>query len=121
MTIRDLPATIFELTGTTPPRPFPGQSLSQFWLPGGPGPNRSPLLAEVSEGISKPSFTPVSGGDMKCLIEGPLHFTTGGNRGNSLYNLVTDPRQEINLIETASGQRAAARMRATIERLVAPN
>ena len=121
VTISDLPATVFELSGVAPDGAFPGQSLSQFWRPAGPAEERSPLLAEVSQGIAMPSFTPVSGGDMKSLIEGSLQFITGGNRGDALYDLIKDPRQEINMIDSAPGRRAAARMRATIQRIVGDN
>ena len=118
VSLRDLPATILELTATVPSQPIPGSSLSHHWRPG-PRPSRpSPLLSEVSKGIDTPSFVPVSGGDMQSLVEGPLQFITGGNRGESLYHLTNDPREETNLMVTEFGRRKADQMRSTIKRLI---
>ena len=78
----------------------------------------SPLLSEVSEGKWTPPFVPISGGDMKSLIESPLHFITGGSREDALYNLANDPAEETNLMATTAGKLAATRMKSTIESLV---
>lgn len=120
-TLRDLATTILELTETEPAAAFPGQSLSRLWRTDGATPaDPSPLLSEVSEGKWTPPFVPISGGDMKCLVEAPFHFITGGSRGDELYDLAADPREETNLVDTPDGTETAARLRRTIDGLVQP-
>jgi arylsulfatase A-like enzyme len=46
LNLRDLPATIFDLTGTTPQRPFPGRSLRSHWDSTIPA-SDDPMLFEV--------------------------------------------------------------------------
>ena len=118
VSLRDLPSTIFDLTGVEPPQPFPGHSLAGFWTAGDPtSVPRSPALCSVKKGINKSRRVPVFKGDMFSLVEGPLQLIVNGDDSLELYDVTTDPRQEHNLIGTEPGDAAAARMRARIDAL----
>jgi arylsulfatase A-like enzyme len=98
VTLRDLPATILDLTGIPPGR-LPGNSLAWHWREGesaGPA-DPSPLLAAVSQGIGT-AETPHSKGDLRSIIAHGYHYIARSDGAEELYAL-DDTREERNLAE----------------------
>jgi arylsulfatase A-like enzyme len=92
--LRDLPATLVDLSGTAPAS-FPGESLSRMWSE--PDSIGIPLFAEVREGIRPSPWLPIAKGDLKSAVAGGYHYIENGDGSEELYHLVDDPDELRNL------------------------
>lgn len=104
VSLRDLPATIADLTGLGRSASFPGQSLARCWdTSRSEGPE--PLLAEV-DGPAKTApnlgLSPAFRGPMKALVSGQDVYIRNGDGVEEVYDLTTDPSQARNLAGTPS-------------------
>ncbi len=100
VTLRDLPATMLDVTGVENEALLPGRSLTRFWEgDSGTGREGEPqaLLSEVSKGIRKQKSKPVSRGDMKSLALNGLHYIKNGDGVEELYDLKVDRAEERDL------------------------
>jgi arylsulfatase A-like enzyme len=116
VTMRDIPATILDLVGLSGESPIPGQSLAAHWRNGAP--TASPLLSEIDAYDWAPSWTPVRRGDMRSLVDGPLHYIRNGDGVEELYEPVVDPAETRNRIGDATLGPAVAKFRATLDSIV---
>ncbi len=96
VSLRDLPATILDLTGL-PGDVFPGRSLATLWRRPGTAPS-TPVLAEVRRATGLPGWYPVSAGDLFSVIAGGYHLIVGGKGQEELYDLRADPREQHDLL-----------------------
>lgn len=120
VSLRDLPATILDVTGQADGSPIPGYSLAPFWSGANPPANitRSPALAEVRKGINLGKHLPVSRGDMRSLTADGFHYILNGDGIEELYKLEGDPMTEEDLIETPEGKVKAAELRERANKIV---
>jgi arylsulfatase A-like enzyme len=98
--LRDLPQTIFELTGQQTGR-FPGASLARHWtMPGGAVAGAAtPLVAEVDPAYDAyPNSYPARQGVMRSLFAGTRHYIHNEGSGKEeLYELSTDFQEQHDL------------------------
>jgi len=115
VTLRDLPATLFDLAGLLGPTPFPGHSLAIHWArPAGAARSPSPLLSEVRRGINLNPWLPVMRGDMHSLLDEGWHYIRNGDGQEELYNVDRDPDELRNLAGTV-GHPLLPKFRAALE------
>ena len=76
------------------PSGFPGSTLLA-----GPDDSApvSPVVSKANRGIREPEWVPIMRGDMHSLVDGSLHYIRNGDGVEELYDLVTDPQEEVNL------------------------
>ena len=117
VTLRDLPATIVDLAGLADKSPFPGHSLARHWRPEPESGPASPVLSEIDHYAWAPTWTPVYRGDMRSLVDGPLHYIRNGDGVEELYKPSVDPAETHNRIADASMQPAVAKFRAIMDSL----
>lgn len=95
VSLRDLPATILDLSGHTDPVGFPGQSLTRYWTPLGdvPPPVDVPIVSEVQRVLDAyPDSYPARGGPMGSVVfEGRQYIRNHGTGREELYDLRQDP------------------------------
>jgi arylsulfatase A-like enzyme len=102
VSLRDLPATVVDLTGLTAGSPFPGRSLAAHWgsAPGPDRPTTTPALSELANLTPlKPQHGPgptQQGLAMSLVAEG-RHYIRDIARTEELYDLTSDPREWHNL------------------------
>jgi hypothetical protein len=107
--MRDLPATILELTGTTG-APLPGRSLSAFWrLYRDSVPPASPLLSQLSW---------PDGQIAHALRINDQQYIDWFERRERLYDLSTDPDELQNLLPSADSVQLLAPFRVLKDHLV---
>lgn len=112
VTLRDVPATVADLIGSSSSSPFPGRSLARYWRPEATGnplkpeeqglnPDEELVLSETwlklvkNPKIPKHVFTPVQWGPMRSLVgEGHVYIHQANGR-EELYDLERD-REEVN-------------------------
>ena len=115
VSIRDLPATILEVSGGDPGI-FPGTTLSDSWQP---SPTRAmvrdPILAEVNHVWNRPLWYPASKGNMKSLYADSLHLVFNGDSSYELYSLTGDPWEQQNLAQDPAAAEALARLRTVLD------
>ena len=101
VSLRDLPATVFDLLGLGGGSEFPGRSLARFWEPGDgrDRPGFEPLLMETEKPdvLTNQGREPVAKGAMKSLVAGGMHYIRSGDGGEALYALKADPAEQTNL------------------------
>lgn len=92
----DVPQTILDLAGLRETA-IAGFSLRPFWdARGSGGPARSPILSELYWAPNQPSRYLVSGGNMRSLVRGRLHYIAGPGTREELYDIVADPFETRN-------------------------
>jgi arylsulfatase A-like enzyme len=117
VSLRDLPATVVELSGLTAGSPFPGRSLTGYWRSASvrqPEGTTSPAFSEKADATTfQPQ--PASGHgysalQMSLVAEGH-HYLRDGAGAEILYDLTRDPFELNDLIGTSHGQQAVATFR----------
>ncbi len=117
---RDLPATIMDLVGAPQGSPFPGNSLSRFWAPPQvPAPDT--VIAELGYAWGKPSWLPVSKGDMASAFDGARHLIRGGDGQFELFDFSTDQWEQVDFHSDSATHPRTLGLRAIIEALPAPD
>jgi arylsulfatase A-like enzyme len=116
VSLRDLPATVFDVLGLAARSPFPGCSLAACWraMPGMPSPEVSPVLSEYT---TEPAFRPQPEGTLErrnvqmSLVGANRHYIRDGSGREELYDLTCDTRESDNLMASAPGPRQVGAFR----------
>ena len=108
VSLRDLPATVLELSGLGGPSPFPGRSLSVFWREGevdrSAAAKFTAPFSELAAPIEKPTVKPPSdrfSGPAQCVLVGTYVYIRHGGGAEELYDLSADPAEQSNQISSA--------------------
>lgn len=111
VTLRDLPATVLDLTQSRDVNAFPGSSLASLWRePAGPNaPRTSPILSELTWPNGQIAFS---------LREDRYSFIDWFQERRELYDLADDPAESKNLIPRADRARDARAMRVELDSVV---
>jgi arylsulfatase A-like enzyme len=110
VTLRDLPATVVDLLGMSTSSPFPGRSLSGYWkLPPGEAPVdlASPAFSERASEIAfqgEAGDSRARTGVEMSVAASSYHYIRNGQGLERLYDLMGDPREQRDLVGSASGQ-----------------
>jgi arylsulfatase A-like enzyme len=88
VTLRDLPATVLDLTGIRNQKTFPGFSWASYWRPGESDLPRSPLLSELTWPDGEIAYT---------LRVNDYEYIDWFQQKEELYDLRTDPAESRNL------------------------
>jgi arylsulfatase A-like enzyme len=110
VSLRDLPATVVDQLGLSTGSPFPGRSLAASWWPA-PGQASSVSSPALSEHANATAFQPQPGrslsrqGFQMSLIALGRHYVRDGMGAEQLYDLRSDPFEQVNLIGSAAGDR----------------
>jgi len=106
VSLRELPATVTSWIGLPDP-PFPGSSLLRF-IGGQPiqeAPPTGPVVSVVPFAPRQPDWFPVSSGDMRSLVLWPDHYIVKGDGHEELYDLVADPAESEDRVDSADHAR----------------
>lgn len=90
--LRDLPATILDLSGAANGSGLPGASLAPYWSGDWPKASDSVILAEAGNTLSDfPRHYPTSKGAMRSIVVGHMHYIKNyGDGREELYDLEGD-------------------------------
>jgi len=92
VSLRDLPATVLDLTGVDAGPQIPGVSLRAAWAGGAGRPPLSPAVAMITGDRAKAPQLPISRGDMAALVADSLLLIRNGDGALELY-AVSSPSQ----------------------------
>lgn len=112
----DVAATIVDLSGGHSRGKIPGASLAPLWR-GDARLDASPILSEVYRPRNQPDWYPVSEGDMRSLVYGRFHLIARPGGGEDLYDIVSDPFEQRNLIHESVPDDTLEVMRRTLSEL----
>lgn len=98
VSLRDVPATVFDLAGLPGSSPFPGRSLARAWKGG----NESSdfVLSEVNsppDDDPNRGRSPAAGGPMTSAVRGDYHYIKAGDGREELFDLRRDPAERDDL------------------------
>lgn len=96
VSLRDLPATVFDLAFPGEPHPFPGASLARTWRDSAAPPDT--IVAGVPKGVNTPPDEPVTRGNMSAVFRGGVHYILNGDGEPELFDRRADPAEERNLV-----------------------
>ncbi len=128
VSLRDLAATIVDVTGQAKGSPFPGRSLARFWDGSGPAAVEGsstvePALAEVisnpnAPGIPKDQAIPKPYWPLAALKETDwTYLRREKDKREELFHLKEDAREERNLVSDPAAKGTLERMRAALGRM----
>jgi arylsulfatase A-like enzyme len=96
VSLRNLAATMADLSGIAGTSPLPGQSLARFWAAdSGPVTADDPVLAEVEHQKKFPPIPqiPASLGPLQSLVTGERAYIRNSNGREELYDYEHDPAE----------------------------
>jgi arylsulfatase A-like enzyme len=120
VSLRDLPATLFEMLGVMDRSPFPGRSLARLW--DGTQVTADPVLSEsflypiVSHNMNRP---PALRGPMKAVAHGDHVLIVNANGTEELYDIRNDPGEEHDLASFREMQPIVEHHRKALKELLA--
>ena len=120
ISLRNIPSTVMDLLGLQAASPFPGSSLTAYLDNAGNASagNDEILLSEVTHISSRPSYYPISKGDMKSIEFDGLRYIQNSDGTEELYDFNTDPEEKNNLVNTLEGQAALPQFRSLLESIL---
>jgi arylsulfatase A-like enzyme len=106
VSLRDLPATVVDLLGLADGSPFPGRSLAAYWglPPGQDSEITTPALTEQADATAfqtQPRRGRGHPGFQMSLVALDHHYIRSGMGTEQFYDLRIDPKERVNLMETA--------------------
>lgn len=116
VSIRDIPATVLDLTGIG--GPFPGRSLARFWTAPETA-EADPVFSEVRYAALLPEWYPSSKGDMISVLHQGLRYIRNGDGTVEVYDLSRDGPELINLAADSSQAPTIARLGGLVDRATA--
>lgn len=121
VSLRDLAATVINLSGVTGATGIPGWSLARHWTDGATT-SAAPeplILSEVRFAPGNPDWFPVSKGDMIAAVaDDTLRYIRNGDGSEELYHFGTDRAEGHNLATTPEAATWLVRFRARVDSLV---
>ncbi len=113
VSLRDLAATILDLSGATGRERLPGKSLARFWDGGSSRPDT--VLMELSYLARLPKGTPIARGPMKSLMVDHMRLISNGDGQEELYDFLADSTDSVNLAARPDQQGVLADLRAALQ------
>ena len=124
VSLRDIPPTIAELTGSQSASPFPGRSLVRFWQSRAGTVTNDPFLSEVEPiDTQNPaqSRAPTNRGAVKAVVTDGHFFIRNGDGSEELYDLDDDLDESNNEIGEADHNPPVDHFREALDRLLRDN
>jgi arylsulfatase A-like enzyme len=118
VTLRDLPATVFDLMGVRDRQELPGASLSRHWhaAPSGENAGADAAVASVDEAewakVLSPWY-PAAKGDMASVTDDAFHYIRNGDGSEELY-AIADLEERDDLSKRADSVPVLERYRALL-------
>jgi arylsulfatase A-like enzyme len=113
VSLRDLPATVVDLLGLASESPFPGRSLAALWRPPlgrSADVTTSPAFSEQFDPSARQSHAACGPGDREfqmSLVDGTQHYIRNAFGVEKLFNLTTDPYEQLDLMNSPYGKEQA--------------
>jgi len=119
VSLRDIPATIADLTRTNHAGPFQGRSLSRFWSGKLDASGHEAVLLEADPSHHLPSeldHAPINRGPMRAIVTDSHVYIRNGDGKEELYDLEADAHELENKAEAASHDPPLDHFRAALRR-----
>ena len=115
VTLRDLPATLFDLIGAGE-SPFPGTSLARAWKSPDADGDFGPILSEVEHQrkFAPDPTIPASLGPISSILRGRYVYIKNADGREELYDQDADPDEVRNLAEGTGAQSLLMSLRASL-------
>jgi arylsulfatase A-like enzyme len=120
VSLRDIPATVFDLLGRPGRSEFPGRSLAGSWIGEASFEDASgPILSEIEappDDDPNGGLSPAARGPMTSVVDREFHYIRGGDGREELYDLENDPAESRDLARSPERLATLERFRASLRR-----
>lgn len=117
VSLRDLPATLVDLTGIGGIVPFPGTTLRAAWA-ADLGQTPSPVFAEATRGVNVPRANQNYDGPIRSVLDSAAHYIRLANGREELYDWRADRDEMNNLAGKPERAGAVAQHRRSVDSLL---
>ncbi|MGH7711740.1 MAG: sulfatase-like hydrolase/transferase [Gemmatimonadaceae bacterium] len=122
VTLRDVPATVLDLVGSTPNAALPGHSFAWRWRDQAASfavqrDWLSPIFGEVDHARNLAASIPVSQGAMKSVVVDGHHYIRSADGSEELYDVLADPWERANVLSKPELGATLERARSLVDRV----
>ena len=117
VSLRDLAATILDVSGANARGQLPGKSLARFWNGQLDSTVSDTLLMELSYSPRLPKGTPIASGPMKSLLIEDMRLISNGDGREELYDFLRDRKDSLDLAAEPGRQDVLASLRLALKNL----
>jgi len=117
VSLRDLAATVLDLSGAASKGRLPGKSLARFWNGQLDSTVSDTLLMELSYSPRLPKGTPIANGPMKSVLIHDMRLISNGNGREELYDFRQDRKDSVDLAAVPTRQDVLVSLRAALRNL----
>jgi arylsulfatase A-like enzyme len=106
VSLRDVAATVMDLTNLGSKSTFPGRSLARYWR-SSPEPSDAAsgaVFSELKYAGGFPQWFPIARGDVQSLVANGYHYIKNGDSREELYDWLEDPWEQNDLSGTEEGR-----------------
>ena len=117
VSLRDLAATILDVSGARSSGRLPGKSLARFWNERLDSTATDTLLMELSYSPRLPKGTPIARGPMKSILIEDMRLISNGDGREELYDFRQDRADSVDLAAVPARQEVLSSLRAALRNL----
>jgi arylsulfatase A-like enzyme len=117
VSLRDLAATILDVSGSSHRGQLPGKSLARFWNGQRDSTETDTLLMELSYSPRLPKGTPIASGPMKSILIEDMRLISNGDGREELYDFLNDRKDSLDLAAVPARQDVVTSLRAALRGL----
>lgn len=117
VSLRDLAATILDVSGAANRGGLPGSSLARFWNGQLDSAVTDTLIMELSYSPRLPKGTPIANGPMKSILIDSMRLISNGDGREELYDFLRDQTDSVDLATRPERQDVLASLRLALKNL----
>lgn len=110
VSLRDVGATILDVTGNADHQHFPGSSLARYWGATPPAAD-TPILSELSKGVNVEMNYRNSRAGLRSIMDARFHYIHNDVGSEELYEYATDSTEAHNLAGSPAAHADLERLR----------
>jgi arylsulfatase A-like enzyme len=123
VSLADLPISVAKWIDPQSSAPFPGQPLDRYWESADSASSLAawPVVSRIAAPARHPPCqgrSPVFRGPMDCIIVGSVKYIRNGDGAEEVYDLSSDPAEQINLAHDSTRHAEIRQLRESLDHIL---